>query len=606
MNAPRRATVVIVTGVVGGSFGILALGGWIVPRFFDGRVLPGVSARGLSLGGKTHAEVQQVLAGALAAETPQVHFVQRGESADASANMEGDIPGSALGAEPDLEQTAAAALAVGREGGWRSVLGRALLLQGGVEIPVAWRVNPDIVRTALQQRFPDAFRDPKEPSWRLERDGTFLFQPGEAGTEIPLDEVVAAVRDRLERQRPDPVPLKVAVRPVQKSDTDARVAGVAAAAIAKPLTLIAEEKKVVVPPEVLASWVTSTDGTSGEPRLDRAAIEQYLRSTVVAAVKRAPINAQLQVSGNLATTFTAPAPGQELLVAESATGILRGLAAGAESVKLATQAIPPDATANPLMEQYGIRGLIARGETDFARSPKNRIHNIRVGALKYHGLLIPPGAEFSFNQNLGPVDGEHGFKPELVILHNVTTPQFGGGLCQVSTTMFRSAVQAGLPITARKNHAYAVSYYGVPGFDATIYPPNPDLRFLNDTSGHLLIQMKLAGTKLAFEFWGTPDGRKVEVQGPFPYDRQKSGAVKARLVRLVTRGGQTTRDEWQSVYKSPKLFPKVLAANAERQWDQPSNPAPTSVPEKPPAPSPSPKPTPKPTPQPTPTPASEE
>lgn len=606
MNVPHRATAIIGIGVIGGSVGILALGLWAVPWFFEGRVLPGVFAWQMSLAGKTREEVRQALAAALAAEAPRVRFVQttETEAQDSPRRLEGEIPASVLGAEPDLEQTAEAALTIGRESGWRSLQGRVLLLQGRGEIPVVWRVRPEVARTALQQRFPDGFREPKEPSWELASDGTFTFHPGEAGAEIALDETVAAVTERLGLRRTDPVLLRVVVRPVQTSDKDARVAGVAAAqAVARPLTLIVEQQKIVVPSDVLASWVFGAESTAGEPRLHRAAIEQYLRSTVATAVAQGPVNAQFQVSENRATVFTPPTPGRELLVAESATGILRGLVAGAESVKLMTRAVPPAVTVTPLMEEYGIRALIARGESDFARSPKNRIHNIRVGAEKYHGLLVSPGAEFSFNQNLGPVDGKHGFLPELVILHNVTTPQYGGGLCQVSTTMFRSAVHAGFPVTARRNHAYAVSYYGIPGFDATIYPPNPDLRFLNDMPGHLLIQMKLQGTKLAFEFWGTPDGRKVEVQGPFPYDRRKDGAVKARLVRTVTRGGQATSDEWQSSYKSPKLFPKVLAANAERRWDQSTKTPQEVVPVGPPEPVPSP--TPKPAPKPTPTPAPE-
>lgn len=599
MNFPRRIRLVLGTGAIIVGVGPLALSVWAVPWFFEGRVLPGVFANGVSLAGKTREEVQQTLAAALQNAPPHIRFLLETGVQDVPARLEGEIPAGALGAEPDFERTTDIALALGREGGWRSILGRFLLLQGGREVPIRWRLQPDAVRTALQQRFPDGFREPKEPSWELEPGGTFVFHPGEAGAEIALDEAVAEITERLERRRKDPVPLRIVVRPVQTTDADARVAGATAAeAIARPLTLVTEGKSVVVPSSVLAGWISTGGSVETEPRLDRSAIEQYLRSAVVPAVALAPVNAQLQVSGNRATAFASPAAGRELLIADSATAILRGLTVGAESVKLVTRAVPPEITVTPLMEEYGIRGLIARGESDFSGSPKNRRHNIRVGSEKYHGLLVPPGAEFSFNQNLGPVDGEHGFLPELVILHNVTMPQFGGGLCQVSTTMFRSAVHAGLPITARKNHAYAVSYYGTPGFDATIYPPNPDLGFRNDTPGHILIQMNMQGTKLAFEFWGTSDGRTVEVQGPFPYDRRSDGAVKARLVRVVTRGGQATSEEWYSSYKSPKLFPKVLAANAERQWNQAPTPAPTPSSTPTPTPSPSPKPTPKPSPTP--------
>lgn len=599
MRVPHRIlviTMVVVLVVIGCSLALSAVALWRLPQLFEGRVLPGVSAWGVSLSGKTRSEVEKALVTALQAAPPIIHFTTMGE--ESAETLEGDVSSSALGAEPDLETTANAALTVGREGGWQSVLGRVVFLRGGIELPVSWRVSSDAVRTALEQRFSDAFQAPKEPEWKLGTDGAFSFDQGEAGKSIALDEAVAAVTNRLAYRRSEPVVLRIVPRPPQTSDADARVAGATTArAITRPLTLVAEEKNIVVPLEVLKGWVSGTADAQGAQQLNRDVIEQYLRSTVTPAIARASANAQLQVSGNRATVFTPPTPGRELLVTESATGILRGMASGVEIVKLVTRAIPPTITSTPVMEEYGIRGLVARGESDFAGSPKNRRHNIRVGAEKYQGLLIPPGAEFAFNTNLGPVDKEHGFLPELVILHNVTTPQFGGGLCQVSTTMFRAAVHGGFPVTARRNHAYAVSYYGKPGFDATIYPPNPDLRFVNDTAGHLLVQMKMDGTKLAFELWGTPDGRKVEVQGPFTYDRKASGAVKARLVRTVTKGGQTTQDEWLSNYKSPKLFPKVLAANAEKIVPVPPTPAP---------PAPVSTPTPKPTPKPTPTPQPEE
>src|SRR6185369_10179137 len=116
--------------------------------------------------------------------------------------------------------------------------------------------------------------------------------------------------------------------------------------------------------------------------------------------------------------------------------------------------------------------------SNFKGSPKNRRHNITVGVEKMKGVIVPQGAEFSFNEHLGPVDGEHGFLPELVIKKNGTVPEFGGGLCQVSSTTFRAAMTAGLPITQRRNHAYAVQYYSPQGTDATIYPGSADLKFI--------------------------------------------------------------------------------------------------------------------------------
>jgi len=162
----------------------------------------------------------------------------------------------------------------------------------------------------------------------------------------------------------------------------------------------------------------------------------------------------------------------------------------------------------------GISDVLGTGTSDFKGSPRNRIHNIKTGAEILNGLLIKPGEKFSLITALGEIDGEHGFKQELVIKQNRTIPEFGGGLCQIGTTVFRTAIDGGLPIVERRNHSYRVSYYEPAGTDATIYSPSPDLKFSNDTGAHILIQTKIQGTKLIFEFWGKDDGREIAYTKP--------------------------------------------------------------------------------------------
>ncbi|HUD20775.1 MAG TPA: VanW family protein [Candidatus Saccharimonadales bacterium] len=167
------------------------------------------------------------------------------------------------------------------------------------------------------------------------------------------------------------------------------------------------------------------------------------------------------------------------------------------------------------LNSLGIKELIGTGTTSFARSPANRISNIANGVRLLHSALIAPGAEFSTIKTLGAVDGTTGFLPELVIKDDRTIPEFGGGLCQVSTTLFRAVLNAGLKVTERQNHSYRVSYYEPPiGLDATIYLPKPDFKFLNDTPGYILIQGKIVGNKITFELWGSGDGRTSAISDP--------------------------------------------------------------------------------------------
>jgi len=178
------------------------------------------------------------------------------------------------------------------------------------------------------------------------------------------------------------------------------------------------------------------------------------------------------------------------------------------------------------INDLGIKEIIGTGFSDFKGSPKNRIHNIKTGAEKLNGLLIKPGEEFYTIKNLLPIDAGGGYLPELVIKGNRTIPEYGGGLCQIGTTMFRAAVESGLKITQRRPHSYRVVYYEPAGTDATIYDPMPDLRFINDTSSYILIQSRIEGTKLYFDFWGTKDGRLIEVTKPVIYNIVKPGPTK--------------------------------------------------------------------------------
>lgn len=172
------------------------------------------------------------------------------------------------------------------------------------------------------------------------------------------------------------------------------------------------------------------------------------------------------------------------------------------------------------LREMGIKEVVTVGESVYAGSPVNRRHNIRVGLAKFNGHLIPQGDIFSFVEILGPVNDRTGYRKELVINGETTLPDYGGGLCQVSSTAYRGPWEYGLPITQRKNHSYAVSYYSPQGTDATIYPPNVDIKFRNDTPGALLIQTHSDELSRAFFiYYGTRDERKADVVGPYIFDR---------------------------------------------------------------------------------------
>ena len=170
---------------------------------------------------------------------------------------------------------------------------------------------------------------------------------------------------------------------------------------------------------------------------------------------------------------------------------------------------------------YGFKQILAEGKTNFDGSTKARIHNIETGGKRFQNIILAPGKQLSFLDILGPVSKSSGYLPELVIKKGgaETIKEYGGGLCQISSTVYRAALRAGLQIDKRRNHSYFVSYYTPIGLDATIYDPVQDLVFTNDTKHHILIQneIDLESLDLYFRFWGTSDGRTVRLDGPFSY-----------------------------------------------------------------------------------------
>ncbi len=197
-----------------------------------------------------------------------------------------------------------------------------------------------------------------------------------------------------------------------------------------------------------------------------------------------------------------------------------------QAVKIPVEETPPDVMASQELQDMGIKELIGVGHTSFYKSPANRVHNIKVGLAKFNGVMMSPGEEFSFNKTLGKVDAGTGYLKELVIKPEGTVPEYGGGLCQVSTTMYRAAIYTGLPIIERSPHSYAVTYYsqiGGHGLDATVYPGAHDLKFKNNTPAYILIQAYVEGMEAYYKFYGTSDKRKVELDGPYLSNFRSSG-----------------------------------------------------------------------------------
>lgn len=292
--------------------------------------------------------------------------------------------------------------------------------------------------------------------------------------------------------------------------------------------------------------------------IEETAFQDFITQTAK-EFEETPVNAVLGIQDNTMIVKQAEQKGFQVDRVKTAETVRHALLSShTESVTIAIPGVVIDpAIKGSDIERLGIKELVAEGTTNFAGSPKNRVFNIMRALQQFQGIIIAPGEEFSFVKYLGTVDGESGYLPELVIKNNRTEPEFGGGICQVSSTVFRTAIYGGLKITARRNHAYPVSYYRPYGMDATIYIPNPDLKFINNTPGSLFLQSTVTGTQLTFQMYGTNDGRKIAVDGPHILESNPDGSMRTVFTQEVSdaSGQNIIRDTFRSNYKSPSLFP---------------------------------------------------
>lgn len=251
---------------------------------------------------------------------------------------------------------------------------------------------------------------------------------------------------------------------------------------------------------------------------------QNLLTPIANKMYVAPVDAVFNLQNGRVVVFTPSSDGQEMDI----EAIKSELKANFQSVitekvkslsfPIPTKIISPKITIDKI-NNLGIKELIGEGNSLFQHSIINRVYNVTLAATRLNGILVAPNEVFSFNKALGDVSAFTGYQQAYVIENGRTVLGDGGGVCQVSTTLFRAILNAGLPIIERHAHAYRVGYYeqdSPPGIDATVYSPSVDFKFKNDTGKYILIQTSINPDiqQLTFSLYGTSDGRSVILTKP--------------------------------------------------------------------------------------------
>ncbi len=507
------------------------------------RIYPGIKIGDLALGGKTPAEARDLIA----ARTGQIEnkglsFRYNGRTVTlttAVASFDSDLSYSALSFS--AADMAAAAYGPASERNFWKYLLNYLKPREQKKLSALYNLNQNRLRKFLAESFSDLNISPANAYFSLTADaaGTRLTSnPEKIGKEIKYDEMVATTQANLNNLESGIVTIKTQSKYPEVRQAD--LAGLAAAAqgianrgslILHPPLLAGEtatttaEQAWTVKPEQIITWVRG-ENRNGRLALglDQTKIIEYLQTAVAPKLDKEVISPRFEIKNGKVTSWQTGENGYRLNREASAAKINEEFLAGQNDVTLITEEISADGLT--AANDFKIKEIIGTGHSRFTGSPVNRRHNIKTGADSLHGLLIKPEEEFSLLKALGQIDASTGYRTELVIKGDKTVPEFGGGLCQIGTTMFRTVLASGLPITERRNHSYRVVYYEPAGTDATIYDPAPDFRFINDTGNYLLIQSRIAGDDLYFDFWGVRDGRTVTTTAPTIYNIVKPEPTK--------------------------------------------------------------------------------
>ncbi len=495
---------------------------FIYQKAYQERIYPGVRVGDFDLAGFTKEKAAVILR-PLLDDLEKEGFVFKGESPQGSREATIQSIFVAL-TDPDLSQRILSfdldeivkqSFNFGREGNLLERIKAVFSARAvGYSAPIFFQLNESKVIEILEENFHDLEKTPQQAVFLFKQNEGISFIPEKDGYTFNYLKAIKQVKENISQFKNEPVVLVLETKKPTITLAKIQFFKEELEKILKtsPFILKYNQQEWTISEELLAQWLEVIGQEPPILDLNFRKVSAFL-DLVAKDVEKEPVNAKFKMASDKVIEFQASKPGLKIDFEQTFTKLKDNIFLGEKITELVVKIVKSEVLTEDV-NQLGIKELVGQGESDFRGSPKNRIHNIKIGAGVLNGFLIKPGEEFSLLKALGEVSEKVGYLPELVIKGNRTIPELGGGLCQIGTTAFRVALTTGVPITQRAPHAFRVIYYEPAGVDATIYHPRPDFRFINDYPSYLLLQTKIERTKLIFEFYGTPDGRQVELSEP--------------------------------------------------------------------------------------------
>ncbi len=518
----------ILRSILYGFLGFIALVTLLIGSYQilnAGRIFPGVTVSGIDVGGLYPSQAAKLIGESITyPQTGKLNFEYNGRSWQASP--------AEIGMFLDLDGSAQNAFSVGRTG---NIVNRLAEQFGS-----AYYGRPVSLSVIFDQRM--AFNFLTELAKQIDvpaanagvtiRGTEVIIANSTTGMRLDREASLEAIGGQINTLSDGTVPLTVIdIKPLIV-DVGSQ-AEAARNLLSEPFNLVLpenqpdERKTYTLQPEEMAGMLSfdvgsDTDNPVYTLSLDPVKLNFYL-SQLGGKLQLEPVNTRFTFNdGTRRLEVIQPAViGRQLDLEKSTQSIQEKVGKGEHSAELVFNFTKPAVTDEMTGVQLGITELVEAQTSYFRGSSSARIQNIKTAASSFHGLLIAPGETFSMASELGNISLDNGYAEALIIIGDKTIKGVGGGVCQVSSTLFRTAFFAGLPIAERHPHAYRVGYYeqtvgghsaSLAGLDATVYVPLVDFKFTNDTPNWILMETYTSPTygSLTWKFYSTTDGRSVE------------------------------------------------------------------------------------------------
>jgi vancomycin resistance protein YoaR len=562
---------ILIVGLISGGYNLL----------FSGRIFPGITMAGVDLTSMTPEQ-------AISAMSRNVTYPTSGKVVFQHGDKEWVATPAELGMVLDAGNSIQMAYGVGRQGGLLNELaGQLNAWQGGLALKPVILFDERVAHGYLQNI--GAQIDQPVVETDLHLNGTeVVYIQGQTGMLLNVDTTLANLMSKLSSFQSGDVQLVVEEQSPVVAEASAQAASLRQI-LSAPLTLHIDNPQAgdpgpwtidpatlvgmlsLVPVKIDSEW-------QYQVQVDVQALTQFL-SDISPLLNKTPVNARFTFDDNPGSNtqqllLAVPAQvGRELDIQATIQAVQTGLLAGEHDIPLTVVTANPVVGSDATAASLGITSLVSSQTSYFRGSSGARLQNIKAAASKFHGLLIPPNTTFSMGTAMGDISLENGYAEALIIYNGQSITGVGGGVCQVSTTLFRTAYFGGYPIVERHEHAYRVYYYEqtrngtdpqLAGLDATVYFPLVDLKFTNDRPYWLLMEtyFNAANDSLTWKFYSTADGRTVDVQphglenvvpvpapafeenpalsaGELsPYDWWVTDGADISVTRTITRNGQ--------------------------------------------------------------------